>query len=320
MRGLWLENGHLSLRTDLPVPTPGQREALIRVRLAGICRTDLELARGYYPYSGIPGHEFVGTVVEATSEPALEGRRVVGEINAVCNDCEFCRRGLSNHCPNRTVLGIVGRDGAMAEYLVLPVANLREIPEWVSDRRAVFVEPLAAALQVIEQVHVRPTDHVLLIGAGKLGQLVARVLCRQGCRLLVKVRYTRQSKLLESLGIHCTSDEPPDDAFDVVIEATGSPGGLETACRCARPRGTIVLKSTYEGLASVDLSRIVVDEVSMIGSRCGPFEPALELLAGGEIEPECLIEKTHPLENSLTAFAEAGASATLKVLLEIGSS
>ncbi len=317
MRGLWLENEELSLRTDLPTPEAGPREALVRVHLTGICRTDLELEKGYIPYTGVPGHEFVGTVVRASSCSSLEGRRVVGEINAVCHDCEFCRRGLPSHCLRRTVLGIAGRDGALAEYLVLPVENLKEVPATVPDRSAVFTEPLAASLQVLQQVHIKPTDRVLLVGAGKLGQLVARVLDRQASRLLVKVRYPRQVELLESLNVHCTTDEPPDRCFDVVVEATGSPGGLATACRCVRPRGTIVLKSTYAGRAEIDLSRIVVDEVALVGSRCGPFEPALTMLERGDIRPECLIERSFPLDEGIAAFRHARSSASLKVLIEI---
>jgi threonine dehydrogenase-like Zn-dependent dehydrogenase len=316
MQGLWLENQELSLRTDLPVPEPGPQEALVQVRLTGICRTDLELERGYYPYCGIPGHEFVGTVIRASSSPLLEGRRVVGEINAVCHDCEFCRRGLPNHCSNRTVLGIVGRDGALAEYLVLPVENLKEVPTAVSDRSAVFAEPLAAAIQVLQQVHIRPTDRVLLIGAGKLGQLVGRVLHHQTPRLLVKARYPRQVELLESVHVPCTTDEPPERSFDIVVEATGSPSGLETACRCIRPRGTIVLKSTYAERAEIDLSRIIVDEVSFVGSRCGPFEPALAMLERGDVQPECLIERSFPLSEGVAAFQRARSSASLKVLVE----
>jgi len=317
MRGLWLEDRRLSYRTDLPVPEPGPGEALIRVRLAGICRTDLELEKGYYPYAGIPGHEFVGTVVRADTRPPLEGKRIVGEINAVCHECAYCRRGLANHCSKRTVLGIVGRHGALAEYLVLPVENLREVPGAVADQRAVFTEPLAAALQILEQVHVRPTDRVLVVGAGKLGQLVARVLHDRGARLLVKGRYPRQLQLLEDASIRGSDLEPAAAEFDVVVEATGSPSGLETACRCVRPRGTIVLKSTYEGRAQVDLSRIVVDEVALVGSRCGPFDPALDLLESGRIRPECLIGGSFPLQEGVAAFRQAGASGSLKVLIEV---
>ncbi|MFZ0428296.1 MAG: alcohol dehydrogenase catalytic domain-containing protein [Acidobacteriota bacterium] len=317
MRGLWLEDRRLSYRTDLPVPEPAPGEALVRVLLAGICRTDLELERGYYPYSGIPGHEFVGRVIRAATGPALEGKRIVGEINAVCHECEFCRRGLPNHCSKRTVLGIVGRQGALAEYLVLPVENLKEVPETVADRKAVFTEPLAAAVQILEQVQIRPTDRVLLVGAGKLGQLVARVLHEYGAHLLVKGRYPGQMQLLEAAGIPCTDLEPPDSEFEIVVEATGSPSGLETACRCVRPRGTIVLKSTYEGRAEIDFSRIVVDEISLVGSRCGPFEPALDLLESGRILPESLIGGCFPLEDGMAAFRQAGAGGSLKILIEI---
>lgn len=319
MRGLWLENQRLRLRTDLPDPKPSQSEALVRVHLTGICRTDLELEKGYYPFTGVPGHEFVGTVVQSPSRPSLEGGRVVGEINAVCHECAFCRRGLPNHCLNRTVLGIAGRHGSLAEYLVLPVENLKVVPASVPDQEAVFVEPLAAALQVIEQVHIRPTDRVLLVGAGKLGQLVARVLHRCGCRLLVKARYPLQMKLLDSVGITSTVDTPNKGQFDIVVEATGSPEGLETACHCVRPRGTIVLKSTYEGRAPLDFSHIVVDEITMVGSRCGPFEPTLAMLEKGEIRVGELVERRFPLEEAVAAFRHARHRAALKVLIEVES-
>ncbi len=315
MKALWLENRKLALREDLPTPeTKG--EALIRVRLTGICGTDLELRRGYYPYTGIPGHEFVGEVV-AAPEAAWVGRRVVGEINVVCGSCEQCRSGRPTHCENRTVLGIVNRDGTFAGYTTLPLANLHPVPDSVPDEAAVFTEPLAAALEIQEQVHVRPTDRVLLIGAGRLGQLIAQTLALTGCDLRVVARHRKQKDLLAARGIRLISEEDVQPrAWDVVVEATGSSGGFDLARRAIRPRGVLVMKSTYKGEVTVNFSSLVVDEITIIGSRCGPFAPALRLLENGQVDPTPLIEARYPLSQGLEAFEQAGRPGTLKVLLE----
>jgi len=313
MKSLWLENNELSLR-DVTLPDR-HGELLIKVRLAGICATDLELVKGYYPYTGIPGHEFVGEVAEAP-DPAWTGRRVVGEINAVCGWCEQCRNGRPTHCENRTVLGIVNRDGAFAEYLSLPLENLHLVPDRIEDEAAVFTEPLAAALEIREQVHIQPTDCVLVVGAGRLGQLIAQVLALSGCDLRVLARHDRQTELLAGRGIR-----PIDEAdiqprrWDVVVEATGSPAGFELARRAIRPRGTLVLKSTYKGDLTVNFSSVVVDEITLVGSRCGPFEPALRLLEGREVDPIPLVDAEFPLAEGLEAFEKAGEPGTLKVLL-----
>jgi threonine dehydrogenase-like Zn-dependent dehydrogenase len=316
MQSLWLENQSLSLR-DVPIPTkPG--EALIKVRLSGICGTDLELLRGYYPYTGIPGHEFVGEVIESPDESWL-GQRVVGEINAVCGECEQCRNGRSNHCENRTVLGIADRNGVHAEYTSLPLANLHRIPDSVPDEAAVFSEPLAAALEIQQQVHIQPTDRVLLIGAGRLGQLIAQTLALTGCGLGVVARHPRQKELLRQRGIRLvTEDEIQPRRWDVVVEATGSPSGFELARRAIRPRGTVVLKSTYHGEITVNFSSLVVDEITILGSRCGPFPPALRLLEDKLVDPIPLIEKALPLSQALEAFQEAQKPGMLKVLLAMG--
>jgi threonine dehydrogenase-like Zn-dependent dehydrogenase len=314
MKSLWLENQSLSLR-EVPRPeAPG--EALIRVRLSGICGTDLELVRGYYPYAGVLGHEFVGEVAEA---PEVEwiGKRVVGEINAVCGTCEQCRNGRPTHCERRSVLGIVGRDGVHAEYTCLPLANLHIVPENVPDEAAVFVEPLAAALEIQEQVQIRPGERVLLIGAGRLGQLIARTLALTGADLRVVARHPNQKALLEPCRIGLVDeDEIQPRRWDVVVEATGSPSGFDLARRALRPRGTLVLKSTYHGEMKVDWSPFVVDEVTILGSRCGPFEPALRLLASGRVDPTPLIAGRYPLAQALEAMAEAGQPGMLKILLE----
>lgn len=316
MKALWLENQQLRLQTDLPIPTLSDGEARIRVLRAGICNTDLELLRGYYPYTGIPGHEFVG-VVEQGPE-ALVGRRVVGEINAVCGKCRFCLQGHSTHCENRTVLGIVNRPGAFAEYLTLPIANLHPVPDAVSTDVATFTEPLAAALEIQQQIKVSSAEKVLVVGDGKLGQLVAQTLALTGCDLLVVGRHAEKLANLESRGIAVGfADAVRDRAFDISVECTGNPEGFAIARRALRPRGTLVLKSTYAGNLTLDASSLVVDEMTLIGSRCGPFAPALELLSTGQVNVLPLIQARYPLSEGLAAFAHAQQRGAMKVLLEI---
>jgi threonine dehydrogenase-like Zn-dependent dehydrogenase len=320
MQSLWLENQALSLR-DIPRPDkPG--EALIRVRLSGICGTDLELLRGYYPFTGVLGHEFVGEVVETPgASPALEaewiGKRVVGEINVACGTCEQCLHGRPTHCEQRSVLGIANRDGVHAEYTTLPLANLHVVPDSVPDDAAVFTEPLAAALEIQEQVHIQPADRVLLVGAGRLGQLIAQTLALTGCDLHVLARHPHQKTLLESRQIRLISEESLQPRrWDVVVEATGSPSGFEVARRAVRPRGTLVLKSTYRGDMIVNWSPFVVDEITTLGSRCGPFGPALRLLERAQVDPTILIAGRYPLANALEAIAAAQQPGMLKVLLK----
>lgn len=320
MNALWLENNALSLR-EVPQPQkPG--EALVKIRKAGICSTDLELVRGYYPYTGILGHEFVGEVV---SSPLPEGEglrvragdRVVGEINAVCGQCEQCLNGRPTHCENRTVLGIVNRDGVFAEFTTLPVANLHRVPASVPDEMAVFTEPLAAALEIQEQVQVRPTDRVLLVGAGRLGQLIAQTLALTGCDLRVAARHKHQQDLLKGRGIRVIAEEEVQPwRWDIVVEATGSPGGFALARRAIRPRGTLVMKSTYKGEMSVNFSSVVVDEVNIVGSRCGPFEPALRLMESRQVDPTVLIDAEFSLGEALRAFERAAGTGVLKVLVK----
>jgi threonine dehydrogenase-like Zn-dependent dehydrogenase len=313
MQALWLEDQQLGMR-DVPQPQKSG-EALIRVRKAGICSTDLELVKGYYPFTGIPGHEFVGEVIECEDETWL-GQRVVGDINVSCGTCGACRGGRPTHCENRSVLGIVARDGAFAEFTTLPLANLHRVPDSVPDEMAIFTEPLAAALEIQEQVHIKPTDLVLLVGAGRLGQLIAQTLALTGCGLQVVARHGKQQKMLADRNIRSlTEDEVDSRRWDLVVEATGSPAGFELARRTVRPRGTIVMKSTYRGELSVNMSSIVVDEVTIIGSRCGPFEPALRLLEQGEIDPTPLIAAEFPLGDALSAFERAAQPGVLKVLL-----
>ncbi|HCF27306.1 MAG TPA: alcohol dehydrogenase [Cyanobacteria bacterium UBA11049] len=318
MKGLWLENNHLQLRADIPIPEPPLGEALVRVLRAGICNTDIELLRGYYPYSGILGHEFVGVVEQGP--PHLVNQRVVGEINAVCGECRFCRSGQSTHCENRTVLGIVNRNGAFADYLCLPIENLHPVPDNVPTEAATFTEPLAAALEIQQQVQIRPDDRVLVVGDGKLGQLVAQTLALTNCDLFVVGRHRDKLANLEARDIKTgLVDDVKDRAFDISVECTGNPEGFAIARRALRPRGTLVLKSTYAGNLSLDASSLVVDEITLIGSRCGPFPAALQLLAAGKIDVQPLIQACYPISQGLTAFEYAQERGVLKVLLEIGN-
>lgn len=317
MRALWLEDRTLTLREDVPRPTAPQGEALLRVSVAGVCNTDLELVRGYYPYSGVPGHEFVGVVEEAEGASEWIGRRVVGEINAVCGECATCRSGRTTHCEKRTVLGIANRNGAFATHLTLPVSNLHEVPKGVPDDVAVFTEPTAAALEIQEQVSLKSGDRVLVVGAGKLGHLVARTLEMTGCDLLVVGRSPRPLALLADCGIRTgTAEAVTERSFDIAVECTGNPEGLEIARRAVRPRGTIVLKSTYHGRTSVDLAPIVVDEITLVGSRCGPFGPALDLLARGTVDPGPLVDNRYDLSEAVAAFEHAARPGTLKILVD----
>jgi threonine dehydrogenase-like Zn-dependent dehydrogenase len=317
MLGVWLEDQKVGVRGDLPIPEPPAGEALLKVRLAGICATDLEMVRGYYPFTGVLGHEFVGEVVQSVTNPGLEGRRVVGEINASCGQCRACKAGRPTHCENRSVLGILNRNGVFAEYLTLPEENLHVLPDSLADETAVFTEPLAAALEIQEQVHIQPTEKVLVIGAGRLGQLVAQTLALTGCELLVVTRHTAQDALLALRGIAtCKEGDVPIKAMDVVVEATGSPQGFALARRAVRPRGTIIMKSTYKGELQVNFSSIVVDEITLVGSRCGPFPPAISLLESGKVEPRPLISGRFPLAEAEKAFQQASQPGALKILLE----
>jgi threonine dehydrogenase-like Zn-dependent dehydrogenase len=314
MKAVWLESNQIDLR-DIPQQRkPG--EALIKIRKAGICSTDLELVKGYYPYTGVLGHEFVGEVMEA-EDASWVGQRVVGEINVSCYQCEQCLNGRPMHCENRTVLGIVNRDGVFAQFTNLPITNLHRVPDAVPDDMAVFTEPLAAALEIQQQVQIKPTDRVLLIGAGRLGQLIAQTLALTGCALRVVARHAHQQGLLKMRGIRIISEEEIQPwRWDVVVEATGSPSGFSLARRAIRPRGTLVMKSTYKGEMSLNFSSIVVDEINIVGSRCGPFAPALRLMESRQVDPTVLIAHEFKLEEGLKAFERAAEAGVLKVLVE----
>lgn len=291
-------------------------EVLIRVRLAGICRTDVEIARGYMNFRGVAGHEFVGEVVEPDHHPLI-GRRVVGEINAACGRCKVCRRGLPRHCSRRTVLGIAGRDGAFADFLTLPARNLHLVDDAISDSQAVFVEPLAAAFEILEQTNISANDRVLVIGDGKLGLLCVLVLQRVGCELFLSGRHPERMARIQPC--HVTwlhAGERPDEPFDLVVEASGRADGLARALELVRPRGTVVLKTTIADAHTVNLAPVVIDEIALLGSRCGPFRPALRALGAGDVRTEPLIEATYPLDNALAALEHAGRPGALKILLQ----
>jgi threonine dehydrogenase-like Zn-dependent dehydrogenase len=316
MRALWLEDRTLRYAEDVPVPQPPPGEALIRVCLAGICNTDLEMVKGYYPFSGVPGHEFVGEVASCPDAPEWKGRRVVGEINAVCGSCATCRAGRRTHCERREVLGILGRNGSFAEYLTLPVGNLHGVPPSVPDEVAVFTEPTAAALEIQQQLTIGPGQAVVVLGAGKLGTLVAQTLALTGCDLTVATRDGRAPDVLCGGDVRVVpASALPARRADIVVECTGHPAGFALAREAVRPRGTLVLKSTHHGDTPVNLSSVVVDELTLVGSRCGPFAPALELLASGRVDVAGMVASRVPLRDGLAAYQRASRPGTLKVLL-----
>jgi threonine dehydrogenase-like Zn-dependent dehydrogenase len=319
MQSLRYENQILAL-ADIPEPKAGG-EALVRVTLSGICNTDLEIARGYAGFEGTLGHEFVG-VIESLPETAatglIRGQRVVGEINAGCGHCHLCRAGDPRHCPERTVLGIVGRDGAHAELLTLPIANLIPVPDEISDERAVFTEPLAAACGILERANVSEDTRIAVIGDGKLGLLCAQVLATTGAPVTLIGKHQSKLDIAARRGIETVLlDRVKSLArrFDLVIEASGSPLGFQEALDLLHPRGVLVLKSTFHGASQMDATRIVVDEISVIGSRCGRFLPALELLRHGRVDVESLISEEFRLRDGLRAISRAAEPGVLKVLL-----
>jgi threonine dehydrogenase-like Zn-dependent dehydrogenase len=319
MRALFLDRKTgVRFVPDYPTPEPGADEALIRVVRAGICNTDLELIRGYYGYQGVLGHEFVG-VVEESPDPSWVGRRVVGEINITCGKCDMCRRGMPTHCRNRTVLGILGKDGSFADYVTLPLRNLHAVPDSIPDEVAAFTEPLAAALEILEQVNVAPGERVVVVGAGKLGLLIAQVLAKAGADLTVGIRTPRRNRtLLQQWGIDVRSvDRIPRGMADKVVDATGTPEGFALARSFVRPRGTLVLKSTYHGKMQVDMTSVVVDEITIVGSRCGPFHKALDWLKRGDVDVLSMLDAVFPLERGVEALEMAARPGTLKVALEV---
>jgi len=301
---------------DLPRPEPDAGEVLVRVRLAGICGTDLQILKGYHNFRGILGHEFVGEVAGPEASPWL-GQRVVGEINIGCGECSLCRRGLAKHCGTRRVLGIKKHDGAFAQYLTIPAANLHPVPSEVPDESAVFTEPLAAALRVVEAALISPEDRVLIIGDGPLGLQTSWALALNGAQVNLAGHHQDHLALARPYGVKTflSQDLPPGD-YQVVVEASGNPTGLKLALSRVQPLGTVILKSTYVERFSLDPANVVVPEVHLVGSRCGPFAPALRLLRQGWADPRPLIARTFPLSQALDALAWAQRPGVLKVLLD----
>lgn len=314
MQALLFESGQVTLR-ELPRPEPPAGWARVRVAMAGVCNTDLEIVRGYMGFEGVLGHEFVG-VVDACEDASWVGKRVCADINYACGDCATCRGPLGpHHCPSRSVLGIVREPGAFAEYLLAPLANLHEVPEGLSDRRAVFAEPLAAAFEILAQVPVAPETRVLVLGDGKLGLLCAMALATATRELTVLGRHPRKLSRLGTTGARTLTEAPEGERFDVVVEATGSPDGLAQALDLVRPRGVIVLKSTFAGRPQVDTNRLVIDEIQLVGSRCGPMDVALRAMEQG-LDPSWLVDAQLPLTEGPEAIARAGERGTLKILIE----
>jgi threonine dehydrogenase-like Zn-dependent dehydrogenase len=317
-----------------PLPRLRSRWALVRTRLAGICNTDVEILRGYHNFRGVPGHEFVGEVAELSGVTAQEkskwlGQRVAGDINVSCSAyghrplCAFCKRGLKTHCARRTVLGIVNHDGAFGEYLALPLENLHVIPPAISDEQAVFVEPLAAACEILQQVNVKQFRDAAVLGDGKLAQLIARVLRTALPRVVMygkhkdKLRLAATAKIETRVASGNASDlKRVKDSFALMVEATGSPSGLALAQHMTEPRGTLILKSTFHGAAPVETWPLVVKEITLVGSRCGPFHAAIALLRSGQVDPRALITRTFPLSEAPAAIDFAQRAGVLKVLLK----
>jgi len=300
---------------DVPVPEPGPGEALVRVLRSGICNTDVELARGYMNFRGTLGHEFCG-IVESAPDASLVGRRVAGEINLWCGECETCRAGERTHCPQRTVLGILGKDGAHAEYVTLPERNLHVVPEAIALEAATLIEPLAACCRILDQRPIERDERVAVVGDGKLAFLAAQVLRTATPRVAVLGKHAAKMEAFRALGIETATAGAWKGRVDVAVDCSGSPTGLASAVSIVRPRGTIVLKTTCAEPAPMDTSQVVVNEVTVIGSRCGPFDAAIDLLARGAIIVEPLIDETLPLSRGVEALARAQAPGVRKILLD----
>lgn len=316
MKALRFENSKLLL-ADIAQPY-AENEALVRVVMSGICNTDLEIVRGYAGFTGTIGHEFVGVVEFAEDAPHLIGKRVVGEINAGCGKCELCLSGDPRHCPKRTVLGIVGRDGAHAEFLNLPSRNLLEVPPEVTDEQAVFTEPLAAAFGITEQLHPEPEHKIAVIGDGKLGILCAQALAIVNGHVTLIGKHKEKLKLTENRGIESLllpEAEKIKRAFDIAVEASGSESGFALALDLLKPRGKLVLKSTFHGEPKWAAWRVVVDEITIIGSRCGRFAPALDILRNRQVDVESLISEEFGLSSGVRAMSRAAEKGVMKVLL-----
>ncbi len=318
MRALHWDGHNLRVQEQHPVPQASDERALIRVRLAGVCSTDLQILKGYMAFQGIPGHEFVGEVHEGPAE--WMGKRVVAEINFGCGRCEACARGMQRHCPARQVMGILDADGSFAEYLAVPLANLHPVPDAVPDEAAVFTEPLAAAFEILEQISLQPGIQTVVLGDGKLGLLCAFVLHQAGAAVTIVGRHDTKLALARKAGMRAVNlSDWQSQAVDLIVEATGSPDGLQRALAAVRPRGTLVLKSTLVEDHTLSLAPLVINEVTVVGSRCGLFPPALEALAHNRIPVTALIEAAYPLAAGLQALNHAAQRGTRKVLLRAAS-
>jgi len=308
MLSVHLENGIVEVKKQ-PLPRVAEGFARIRLLAAGICSTDLELQRGYYGFSGTPGHEFVGELED--------GARVAGEINLACGHCAWCARGIGRHCPNRTVLGIVKHPGAFREFLTLPITNLHRVPKSIPTEHAVFIEPVAAACEILDQIKIAKGAQVAVLGDGKLGLLIAQVLQGHGAKVLLLGRHPEKMRLVEWSGVstEVLPEKLPERAFPIVVDATGSAEGLRAAIAMCEPRGTVVMKSTVHGLVPIDTAPAIVNEITLVGSRCGRFEPAIRMLASGKVRVGDLISEEFPLDRAPEAFARAAAKGVLKVLL-----
>jgi threonine dehydrogenase-like Zn-dependent dehydrogenase len=315
MKAICWDGHEVTLDSSYPPPVPDQESAIVKVHHGGICSTDLQIFKGYMNFRGVPGHEFVGSVRQGPEN--WLGKRVVGEINFGCGRCEFCDRDLTRHCPNRTVMGILNADGAFAEYVAVPVENLHVVPPSVSDEQAVFTEPVAAAFEILRQIQVSTGDEILILGDGKLGNLCAQVLRLTGAKLTALGKHQDKLDLIRRTGVRTTLlNEWEPRLFDVVVEATGSAAGLELAISAVRPRGTLVLKSTIAGAHQVSLAPLVINEINLVGSRCGIFSDALEALAARQISVVPLIEQVYPLAQGIEAIQHAGRPGARKILLQ----
>ncbi len=303
----------LKFAENLSIPVPQEGEALVKILMAGVCNTDIELTKGYMGFSGIPGHEFVGL---------YNNQRVVGEINCACGECEYCKKDLTTHCPNRTTLGIAGRDGCFAEYIALPTKNLHAIPDSISNEEAVFIEPLAAAFQILEQVKIGPEDKVVILGDGKLGLLISLALKLTGAKLTLVGKHVEKLNITRDQGVNTVllAEFLKIKDYDFVVEVTGTIGGFEMVQELVKPRGTIILKSTVAGDKEINLSRLVIDEVSVIGSRCGPFKPVIVAFEKGFLDVKPLISKVFKFDDALEAFAYSKKRGVLKVLIDFSES
>ncbi|MBN1927303.1 MAG: alcohol dehydrogenase catalytic domain-containing protein [Prolixibacteraceae bacterium] len=303
---------------NFPTPSPLPGEALIRIKVAGICNTDIEITKGYMGFKGIPGHEFVGIVEKINNnDQSLLGKRVVGEINCACKktECEYCQKGLGRHCPNRTTLGISGRNGCFGEYITLPIENLLEVPDNIPDNIAVLTEPLAAGFEILEQVMISEKDEVLIVGDGKLGLLINHALSTTGAKITHVGKHADKLELVKAnRGQTFMLDDMPKKQFDIVIEATGSISGFNFSMSHTKPRGTLVLKSTIASSQKIDMTPVVVNEITIVGSRCGLFKPALDYLSSG-VDLNPLIQAIYPIDNGLEGFEKAKIKGSLKVLI-----